>query len=187
MIRIPHTPEMITRARQKADALGAINNSIIRGQGNVAGYLGEEAVASYLGADIMSNDEGTQKFNHDLILLDGRRAEVKTKRRTVPPCETNENPKRIHDASVADTSRHQKPDLYIFVSLHFGEVIKKNRKIEGYKDLKAVWLLGQKTLEAYFKLATFWAKGTVDPTNGFKTHADMWNLPINKLDPIKKM
>tara|TARA_R110000787_G_scaffold174220_4_gene286831 strand:- start:43 stop:600 length:558 start_codon:yes stop_codon:yes gene_type:complete len=185
MYIIPHTQEMINASFRKAKELGVLNNSITRGQGNVAGYLGEETVASYLGADIMSNDEGTQKFNHDLILLDGRRAEVKTKRRTVPPCEVNENPKRIHDASIANTSLHQKPDLYIFVSLQFKTSI-KTKTGRRYKSLEHIWIVGQKTPEAYFKSATFWLKGTVDPTNGFKTHADMWNLPINKLEELIK-
>ena len=167
---------MITRATQKAAALGHLNNSIEEGRGNKAGYLGEEAVAAYLNAEIVSREEGTDKFHYDLILPDGRRAEVKTKRRTVAP-------EKHYDVSVADTSRFQKPDLYIFVSLHFGKMYKKNGE-RVYEDLKDVWLVGQKLPEAYFKLATFWPKGKVDPTNGFVTRADMWNLPINKLDPI---
>ena len=167
---------MITRATQKADALGARKNSIEEGKGNKAGYLGEEAVAAYLNAEIISNKKGTNKFHYDLILPDGIRAEVKTKRRTVAPLD-------FYDVSVADTSRFQKPDLYIFVSLHFGKMHKEHGK-KIYEDLKDVWLLRQKLPEAYFKLATFWPKGKVDPTNGFVTRADMWNLPINKLDPI---
>jgi len=47
MICIPHTDEMITTAFEKASMLGTLNNSITHGQGNAAGYLGEEAVASY--------------------------------------------------------------------------------------------------------------------------------------------
>jgi len=70
---------MITRATQKAAALGHLNNSIEEGRGNKAGYLGEEAVAPYLNAKIVSNKKGTNKFHYDLILPDGRRAEVKTK------------------------------------------------------------------------------------------------------------
>jgi hypothetical protein len=162
---------MITRAEQRAADMGILNNSILNGEGSAAGFLAEEAVSEYISVPIENHKD------YDLILPDGSRAEVKTKQRSVFPLDS-------YDVSVADTSRFQKPDTYIFVSLHYGEKIMKNRKIEGYKDLKAVWLLGQKTLEAYFKLATFWPKGKVDPTNGFVTRADMWNLPINKLDPI---
>ena len=104
MYIIPHTKEMVAQALQKAKKLGKLKNSITKGRGNAAGYLGEEAVAKYLNANIMSNDEGSQKYNHDLILQDGRRAEVKTKRRTVPPLDH-------YDVSIAQTSLHQKPDV----------------------------------------------------------------------------
>jgi len=173
MYIIPHTEEMIARAVKKAEMLGSLNNSITQGKGNAAGYLGEEAVASYLNAEIVSSDEGTNKFNHDLILLDGRSAEVKTKRRTVPP-------KDFYEVSIAKTSTHQKPDLYIFVSIQF----KERNKDGAYKGVKDIWIVGQKTPEAYFDLAELWTKGKIDSTNNFTTHADMYNLAINKLDVL---
>ena len=178
MYIIPHTQEMITSASQKAVALGPLKNSIEEGRANKAGYLGEEAVAAYLNAEIMSSDEGTDKFHYDLILPDGRRAEVKTKRRTAAP-------EKHYDVSVADTSRFQKPDLYLFVSLHFRHMRKENEK-RIYWDLRDVWLVGQKIPETYFNLATFWPKEKVDPSNGFETSEDMWNVPINELDRVVK-
>ena len=178
MYIIPHTQEMIISSSQKAVALGPLKNSIEEGRANKAGYLGEEAVAAYLNAEIMSSDEGTDKFHYDLILPDGRRAEVKTKRRTVAP-------EKHYDVSVADTSRFQKPDLYLFVSLHFGHMREENEE-KIYRDLRGVWLVGQKIPETYFNSATFWPKGKVDPSNGFKTRADMWNVPINELDRVVK-
>ena len=175
MYVIPHTQEMIDNSLRKAKELGALNRSITRGQGNAAGYLGEEAVASYLGADIMSSNEGTNKFNYDLILPNGIRAEVKSKRRTVPPQD-------FYDVSIAESSTHQRPDIYIFVSLQFGIKTEAGK----YNALEHVWLVGQKTPEDFFRLATLWKKGDVDATNNFTTHADMYNLPINKLDGVVK-
>jgi len=35
---------------KKLNQLGKINNSILKGGGNAAGYLGEEAVAAYIKA-----------------------------------------------------------------------------------------------------------------------------------------
>ena len=173
---IPHTPEMIKSAIQKAEALGSINNSILKGGGNRAGYLGEEAVAAFLGADVVSNDEGVAKYNHDL-LLNGKRIEVKTKRRTVPPRDN-------YDVSVAKTSTHQKPDLYVFVSLQFGKTEGEGRE-KTYSDLRQIWLVGQKTPDEYFKEAKLWKQGDVDTDNGFSTHVDMYNLPIEKLDEVE--
>ena len=167
IVEAPFTEEMIASAKAKAKNLGKINNSILKGKGNFAGYLGEEIVASYIKANIISNDEGEEKYNHDLV-KDGQSIEVKTKRRTVPP-------KDFYDASVAGTSRHQNPDLYVFVSIQF----------QGSKPVKA-WICGQKDSTAYFKQATFYTKGEVDPSNGWKVSTDCYNLPYEDLDRVGK-
>ena len=121
---------MINNAKEKSENLGAINNSILKGKGNFAGYLGEEIVAHYIKADIVSNSE----YNHDL-LKNNQRIEVKTKRRTVEPQDH-------YDASVAYTSRHQSPDLYIFTSIQF----------KNGTPIKA-WICGKKEPKEYFKRA----------------------------------
>jgi hypothetical protein len=174
MIKIETTQEMIDNARLKAKSLGSINNSILRGAGNLAGYLGEEAVASYLGADIVSNNRGRDKYNYDLVLEDGRRMEVKTKRRSV-------SPRSNYDVSVAQTSKHQRPDLYGFVSLEFERT--SGRHPKKYYDLKNVWLCGYMPVEEYWERAILWKSGQIDPTNGFKTHVDMYNMTISDLYP----
>jgi len=58
---LPFDKEMIARAKQKAVSLGYINNSILKGAGNLAGYLGEEALAPYVGAEIVSNNRRNSK------------------------------------------------------------------------------------------------------------------------------
>ena len=121
MIRLDFDDSMIARAKEKAASLGSINNSILKGGGNIAGYLGEEALAPYIDAQIVSNNRGLDKYNHDLLLDCGHRLEVKTKRRTVPP-------KSYYDVSIAETSRHQKPDLYAFISLEFDRATKTHPK-----------------------------------------------------------
>ena len=121
MIKLPFDDAMIERAREKAMSLGSINNSILRGGGNIAGYLGEEALAPYVNADIVSNNRGLDKYNHDLLLECGHRLEVKTKRRTV-------SPRPHYDVSIAETSKHQKPDLYGFISLEFDRCTKSHPK-----------------------------------------------------------
>ena len=167
IIEVPFTEEMIASAKEKAKSLGKINNSILKGKGNFAGYLGEEIVASYIKADIISNDEGEEKYNHDLV-RNGQTIEVKTKRRTVPP-------KDFYDASVAHTSLHQNPDLYIFVSIQF----------QGSTPIKA-WICGQKDSTEYFKQSTLYTKGDVDPSNGWKVSTDCYNLPYEDLDSLGK-
>jgi hypothetical protein len=165
---IPHTDKMIRDAHNRAFRLGSLNNSILKGRGNASGYMGEEALAAYLGAKIVSDEQ----YDYDLV-VGGRNVEVKTKQRTVPP-------KGEYDVSIAATSRHQKPDLYAFISLEF----KSSDNTSGplaYQDLEYVWLLGYKRPEDYFRDAELWMPGDMD-SNGFQTHREMFNLPVYKLD-----
>ena len=175
IINIPWDALMIDRARNKARKLGAIKNSILQGGGNLAGYLGEEAVASYINAEIISCNDGDDKYNYD-IWKDKTRIEIKTKRRTVPPLD-------YYDVSVAKTSRHQRPDLYIFASIEFENMAMENGK-RTYRGIKNIWILGQAEPEDYFARAKIWQAGDVDITNGFKTHVDMYNLPISEIEPL---
>ena len=171
---IPHTDTMVKRAFDKASRLGSLNNSILSGSGNAAGYLGEEAVAAYMEADIVSSDRGSGKFDYDLILYDGTRAEVKTKRRTVPP-------RDFYDVSVAATSTHQKPDLYIFASVQFNRSGRINGQM-AYGDLEAVWIVGCKKPDDFYREAHSLMPGDIDPDNNFVTTAAMFNLPIYRLE-----
>jgi len=168
---IPHTEEMIKRSFEKAKKLGYLNNSLTKGKANAAGYLGEEAVADYLKATIVSTDS----FNHDLLLND-KKIEIKTKRRTVKP-------EIFYDVSIAKTSKHQQPDLYIFVSLQFDKVDFIDNNLV-YKNLRHVWLLGQKTPLEYFERAVLLERGKIDISNNFKSHQDMYNLKISELDEV---
>jgi hypothetical protein len=169
---ISHTYEMVDRAFEKALRRKALSGSITRGKASAAGYLGEIAVAAYLDAKIVSDSES----NHDLILKDGRTCEIKTKRRTVPPIGT-------YEVSVASASMHQQPDLYAFVSLHFRRSC-RTHDIITYHDLVAVWLLGYKEPRDYFLDSKLWNPGDMDLGNGFRSHVEMYNLPIHRLDPV---
>ena len=175
-ISVPYDHLMVMRARKKAEKLGKIRNSILKGGGNAAGYLGEEAVAGYIGAEIISCDSGTDKYDYDIWTRDERRVEVKTKRRTV-------RPRDYFDVSVARTSAHQRPDLYIFVSIEFDDM-KLVRGIREYRGIRNIWIVGQAEPEDYFARARIWKAGDIDKSNGFKTHVDMYNLPISEIDPL---
>ena len=166
LVEVKFTDEMLARAKAKAKSLGSINNSIRKGGGNIVGYLGEEIVAHYMKADIISNDKGTEKYNYDLV-KDGKKIEVKSKERSVPP-------KDFYDASVAETSRHQKTDIYVFTSI----------KCESGKPVKA-WICGQKDAKEYFEQASFYAKGDIDPSNGWKVSTACHNVPYKDLDPVE--
>ena len=169
IVEIPFTQDMVNSAKAKAKQMGSIKNSILKGKGNFAGFLGEEAVAAYISADIISFEEGDAKYGHD-ILKNDRRIEVKTKRRTVAP-------KPFYDVSVAATSKHQADkrglDLYIFASIQF----------DGHTP-KRIWIIGQKDRDQYFKQARFIKKGESEGNNGFRAHTDMYNLITTELDGL---
>ena len=175
IVSIPWDASMVERAQVKAKKLGSINNSILKGGGNAAGYLGEGAVASYIEAEIISCDEGNDKYDYDIWKND-RKIEVKTKRRTVAPA-------NFFDVSVAKASRHQAPDLYIFVSIEFENMTMENNR-RAYRGIKNIWIVGQAEPEDYFTRAKIWNAGDIDKTNGFKTHVDMYNLPISEIEPL---
>ena len=163
MIVIPHNEKMLKKASTWSKKLGGLPNSITKGAGNIAGRLGELAVAEYLGVKI------EDKKDYDLV-YNGERLEVKTKRRTVAP-------RWDYDVSVATTSTHQHPDRYVFVSLEF----ERKEKWE-YFGLKNVWLCGDKDAVEYMEKAFLHKMGSTDWTNGFKTIVDMWNMRIHDLD-----
>ena len=175
VISIPWDALMVQRAQTKAKKLGGIRNSILKGGGNAAGYLGEEAVASYIEAEIISCNDGDDKYNYD-IWKDDRKIEIKTKRRTV-------SPQGFFDVSVAKTSKHQTPDLYIFVSIEFENMTYEKAK-RVYRGIKNIWIVGQAEPEDYFARAKIWNAGDIDKSNGFKTLVDMYNLPISEIEPL---
>lgn len=163
---------MLREAKRKAENLGKIRNSITGGGGNLAGYLAEIALTRHLEAENVSCNEGKEKHNHDLIYK-GKKVEVKTKRRTV-------DPKEEYEVSIAATSVHQKPDIYAFVSITFKEKTGRGRSAT-YKGVDSIWLCGFVEREKYFERARYMRKGQIDISNGFRVHANMYNLPISEL------
>lgn len=170
MIQLYFNDDMVKQAIKKAQMLGHLHNSITMGQANAAGYLGEESLATYLGIKNSSNDD--DKYNRDLVLPDGKTVEVKTKRRTVDPLED-------YEVSVAETSNHQKPDLYAFLSITFGVRIGYGRKAQ-YDNPLRIWLCGFCEYEKFWANAVRWDGSMID-TNNYVPSVPHYNLKIMKL------
>lgn len=147
---------MKKKAWRKAREMGKLNNSITSGDGNIAGFLGEEIANSVLGGEV------TNTYDYDIV-KDGRKYDVKTKRCTGEP-------KNYYDCSVAAFNTRQKCDEYVFV------------RIENVKGKWGrAWILGHYPKEEYFKDARFLKKGQRDGDNGFKVKADCYNMAIKDL------
>ena len=172
MRRIEFNEQMITLAAKKAEQLGTIKNSITKGAGNVAGYLAEIALSEHLGCSNISCDPGEYKYDFDL-LKNGKKIEVKTKRRTVDP--------QLHyEVSIAEASKHQQTDFYAFTSITFAQKTGLGLNSKYYSP-ESLWLCGFMSSKEYFKRARFLKKGDIDESNGFTVKANMFNLPIRNL------
>lgn len=155
MIEVLITEDMFQSATQKADDLGRLKNSIMQGQGNLTGFLGEEVALLIMGGEL------TNTYDYDLIDKKGAKIDVKTKL-------TKVKPRDYYECSVAAYNIKQRCDVYAFVRVA--------------TDYSKAWFLGTKQKESYFQEATFKKKGDVDPSNNFTVRADCYNLPINKLE-----
>ena len=62
--------DMLDAARQKAKELGKLNNSILKGKGNLAGFIGEQIALSFLGG------EWQNTYEYDILLSDGEKVDV---------------------------------------------------------------------------------------------------------------
>ena len=148
------TEDMRQAADRKAFMLGELNNSIMRSGGSQSGYLGEMIVVSVLGGKLANT------FDYDVVLDDGTKVDVKTKRTSSPP-------RPYYSCSVAKFNTKQECDEYAFVRIKY--------------DLKVGWYLGRIPKANFYDLATHHKKGEHEPDNGFIFMADCCNLPISSL------
>ena len=157
MIEIDITKDMIEQCKAKAQDIGRLKNSITKGQGNLAGIVGEYVTHQHL-----KDSEWQNTYDYDLI-ENNKKIDVKTKR-------CSSKPRDNYDCSVAETSLHQGPDEYIFVRI--------------LNDLSKAWILGRMGRDAFFKKAKHMKKGQVDKSNNFTVHANCYNLQIKELDTL---
>lgn len=159
MIELEIPARLRALARRRAGKLGKLRNSITRGEGNVAGYLGELLVLTAYGDEAVREDT-----RHWDLVMNGRRVDVKTKR------QASDKPPPLHySASIANFNATQKCDEYWFVRVN-------NEYTRG-------WILGWLTPEEYKARATFHTAGEWDRSNGFRFRADCYNVPYSDLNP----
>ena len=151
------TKSMIERAEKKSIEMGILRNSIRNGEGNLAGFLGEEVVLAAFPESISANT-----YHHDVLFGDYT-IEVKTKDRTVP-CRLD------YEGSVANFNTSQRSDVYVFVSLLRNKTIYTHGYVAGVIDKNE-----------YFKKAIHLKVGDVDPSNGWKVKAECFNLRYSEM------
>tara|TARA_Y100000034_G_scaffold125612_1_gene175577 strand:+ start:1052 stop:1549 length:498 start_codon:yes stop_codon:yes gene_type:complete len=157
MIEVLITPNMVEKAKKKATELGTLKNSITKGKGNLAGFIGEFVAEQVTGGKIKNTKD------YDLVLKDDATVDVKTKRCT-------SEPRPHYECSIAAYNPAQKCDKYIFVRV--------------MKDLTKAWVLGELDKEVYFEKAHFLEKGQYDPSNNWRCKADCYNVAISELNEV---
>lgn len=146
---------MLDAARKKAQELGKLNNSILKGKGNLAGFLGEQIALAFL------KGEWQNTYEYDIVLPSGEKVDVKTK-------QTSVTPQPDYECSVANRNTTQKCDSYAFVRV-------KN-------DFTVGWYLGKINKDDFWKKSVFLKKGEIDGSNNYRVRADCYNIKINELN-----
>jgi len=142
--------------------MGKLNNSITKGQGNIAGFIGEIMVSCYL------NIKRDNTYEYDLISNNSQTYDVKTKRCTSIP-------QPNYAVSVCAFNITHKCDAYIFVRIN--------------SELTICWILGYMPKNQYYQQAKFCKKGDPDPDDhrGFKFIENCYNMYIKDLKPIHEL
>jgi hypothetical protein len=133
--------------------MGKLHNSILRGKGNMSGFIGEQIALQIL------DGKWDNTFDYDLVVND-KKVDVKTKQTSVKPLPH-------YECSIAKLNTKQKCDAYAFVRI--------------LNDFSKGWYLGVLTKEDYYDKATFLRKGDVDPSNNYTVKADCYNVRIDEL------
>tara|TARA_E500000318_G_scaffold12135_1_gene10992 strand:+ start:2822 stop:3298 length:477 start_codon:yes stop_codon:yes gene_type:complete len=153
LIEVNVTNDMFVKAREKAIEVGRLNNSILNGGGNLAGFIGEQIVLQVLGGDWLNT------YEYDLI-IDGHKVDVKTKQTSVVPLPH-------YECSITEYNAKQDCDYYAFTRVK--------------KDFSVGWYLGAMKKADYFYKAKYLKKGEVDPSNNYTVRATCYNLAIDQL------
>ena len=176
MKKIKLSDEVLSKAKEYSK--GKTYKRSMRGEeGTNIGAIGEYVAKDYLeGFGLaVSDNRGTKTATRYDFLVNGKSVEVKTKDRTVPP-------KSFYECSVPLYNHsHQKPDWFIFLSLHRIDTPYMNDS--RYED---AYILGMTTYDFIEKEGITVMKGEVDESNGWMCKESCINLPIDKLFGVER-
>tara|TARA_Y100000310_G_scaffold345122_1_gene461985 strand:- start:2899 stop:3516 length:618 start_codon:yes stop_codon:yes gene_type:complete len=179
----------INWAQEQAQAVnnkkkqGHLNNSILKGKGTEAGFLGEYYWHKYFKkiSDIISSDPNSDFYNHDILIGKKFRCEIKTKQRKYWGYN---NLFTKGEASVAKTSSHQTPHLYGFTNVQYES---QDPNTKEWFNPEIITLLGWMSYNDFNRNKQQWEAGQEDKSNGFVVHQDMYNINHSKLKSIKTL
>jgi hypothetical protein len=161
MIEIKFNTEQVKIAEWQAKNMGELPRSIRHGDGTVAGFIGEMlAQKVYGGRQVAGNP------HYDLILPDGRTAEVKTKR-------TKAVPQPYYVGSVSMYWSGQRCNILIFCRVNLEALVG--------------WVMGDIDKVDFSRLCEARQKGDIDGSNGMIIEESCYNITYDKLRPPPRM
>jgi hypothetical protein len=181
------TPATYAEAVRQAREMGALPNSILRGGGNLCGYLGELITLEYLrsiGVDVVQ--ENTRDY--DLRLTETNRTiDVKSKSCTSAPL-------AHYEQSVLSQNTVQLCDFYVFVRVQ--RRLTNRRRAFRVTDVQAddahadnqlydrAYIVGYLPKQAYFEQATIRRVDDFDASNGLRFRHECYNIQCDQLKSI---
>lgn len=157
-IRVSISGEMLVEAQRKSDEMGRLKHSILGGEGNLAGFLGE---LMFLKTFPGSFSENT--YQHDINYL-GTKIEMKTVQTTVKPS-------LDFNCHVAAYNAHQRADIYVFARV--------------LKTYDVGWIMGWMDTGDWKHLSRKAKKGESD--GDFIFPVDCFNLKYRELEPFYEL
>jgi len=164
--------EILLEAEKRALDVPPLRGSVLGEPAKIIGAIGEVLFEKFIKANGLTvrKEEGEQeRYNHDFVVDEKFKVEVKTKDRSVPP-------KGYYDCSVFNTSlKNQKPDYFYFISLlKKKDVLLEAKFTEGF-------MLGATDELTLFRKGDSWKKGEVDARNGKVIQGDCQSIEIYNL------
>ena len=165
--------EILLEAEKRALAVPPLKGSVLGEPAKIIGAIGEVLFEKFIKANGLTvrKEEGEQeRYNHDFVVDEKFKVEVKTKDRSVPP-------KGYYDCSVFNTSlKNQKPDYFYFISL-----LKKKDILVPEAKFTEGFMLGATDLFTLYRKGDSWKEGEVDARNGKVIPADCQSIEIYNL------
>ena len=147
------TKDMVKEAVLMSKDMGTLNGSLLEGQGNTWGFLGEIIASKALAA------EHKNTYDYDLVTPLGHTVDVKTQR-------VSSIPRSQFHCNVNEHSIKQRCDYYAFVRVH--------------SDLTTAWYLGKIGKQQFLDTATYREKGSA--TTNFIFKFNCYYITIDQLE-----
>jgi len=146
--------KMLSEACEMASKMGALRGSLLRGKGNVSGFVGEIAVRDILRA------EQKNTYDYDLVLDDGSTVDVKTQA-------VNSVPRDYYECNLNQHSVKQNCNYFAFVRV--------------LSNMSKGWYLGKISKENFLAKAKFNRSGSMAESGNFIFKLNTYTLRIKDI------